>query len=82
MSDEPKKRPRGWIGWTALALFVLYPLSVGPVTWLAHTIDPNDNGTPYRLVVILYLPLGLVAAVTRTDDAFMRYISLFSDFRL
>ena len=31
MSDEPKKRPRAWIGWVAvLTLLVLYPLSMGP----------------------------------------------------
>jgi hypothetical protein len=27
MSDEPKKRSRGWIGWTLVALFVGYPVS-------------------------------------------------------
>jgi hypothetical protein len=30
MSDEPKKRSRKWIWWTVLALFVIYPLSMGP----------------------------------------------------
>ncbi len=38
MSDEPKKRSRVWIwasriAWMAMALIVLYPLSIGPVTW-------------------------------------------------
>ena len=33
MSDGPKKRRRAWIGWGLVLVFVLYPLSVGPVTW-------------------------------------------------
>jgi len=34
MSDEPKKRSRGpWILWALITLFVLYPLSIGPVSW-------------------------------------------------
>jgi hypothetical protein len=33
MSDEPKKRSRAWIGWTLIAAFALYPLSIGPATW-------------------------------------------------
>jgi hypothetical protein len=40
MSDEPKKRRRGWIGWALVALLVLYPISVFPVAlvgaWLKH----------------------------------------------
>jgi hypothetical protein len=34
MSDEPKKRSRRWIWWTAIGL--LYPLSIGPVTWVTR----------------------------------------------
>jgi hypothetical protein len=34
MSDEPKKRSRVWIGWVLLAVFVLYPLSIGPAFWI------------------------------------------------
>jgi hypothetical protein len=30
MSDEPKKRRRKWLGWTVLAILVLYPLSIFP----------------------------------------------------
>jgi hypothetical protein len=30
MSDEPKKRSRAWISWTALAVFLLYLLSAVP----------------------------------------------------
>lgn len=36
MSDEPRKRrSRGRIGWALLTLLVLYPLSIGPATWVA-----------------------------------------------
>jgi hypothetical protein len=34
MSDEPKKPPRRWVGWALLVVFVLYPLSMGPVSWM------------------------------------------------
>jgi hypothetical protein len=40
MSDEPKKRSRMLIWWVALTLFVLYPLSIGPVAWMAHGEAP------------------------------------------
>jgi hypothetical protein len=30
VSDDPKKRSRAWIGWTLIAVFVLYPRSIGP----------------------------------------------------
>ena len=36
MSDEPKRRPRAWIGWVTITLLVLYPLSMGPVGRIAH----------------------------------------------
>jgi hypothetical protein len=36
MSDEPKKRSRAWIWWTLVAVFVLYPLSIGPVAWVTR----------------------------------------------
>jgi hypothetical protein len=40
MSGEPKKRSRAWIWWTLFAAFVLYPLSIGPVAWVAHGEAP------------------------------------------
>ena len=33
MSDEPKKRSRGRGFRALITLFVLYPLSIGPVSW-------------------------------------------------
>jgi hypothetical protein len=54
MSDEPKKRSWKWIGWTALALFVLYPLSVGPVTVLVMRSGSESAMAAYSW---LYWPL-------------------------
>jgi hypothetical protein len=39
MSDEPKRRSRLWIAWTAIALFVVYPLSKAPVCYLVDRLD-------------------------------------------
>jgi hypothetical protein len=56
MSDEPKKRSRRWIGWTVLALLVLYPLSMGPADalcgWILEDLRPLDP---------VYHPLFLIA---------------------
>jgi|HubBroStandDraft_6_1064221.scaffolds.fasta_scaffold47472_4 hypothetical protein len=51
MSDEPTKQSRAWIGWIALCLFVLYPLSIGP----ADCILGRCSGHPQ-------ISLGLHAA--------------------
>jgi hypothetical protein len=51
MSDEPKKRSRGWIIWVLIAGLVLYPLSMPPVLKMA--IDHNHFG----VVSNLYLPI-------------------------
>jgi hypothetical protein len=39
MSVKAKKRSRPWI-WALIALFVLYPLSIGPAWWVASR-HPN-----------------------------------------
>ena len=39
MSDEQKKRPWVWIGWMVGLLFLLYPLSMGPVIRYAKRTD-------------------------------------------
>jgi hypothetical protein len=57
MSDEPKKRPRAWIGWTALVLFVLYPLSMGPVWWLDDHFGPWGSGIVSGPQFTAYAPL-------------------------
>jgi hypothetical protein len=45
MSDEPKKRSRAWIGWAAVVLFLLYPLSIGPAIWLVGEAFPERAQT-------------------------------------
>jgi hypothetical protein len=58
MSDEPKKRSRGWILWALFALLVLYPLALGPSMWLMYRMDDGDGkGTAYRAIRQAYAPL-------------------------
>jgi hypothetical protein len=47
-----------------------------------RTIDPSDNGWPYRVVVLIHLPLIVTAIATGTDQVLLRYVALFSDIRL
>jgi hypothetical protein len=79
MSDEPKKRSRAWIGWSAgLLLFVLYPLSIGPATWLVVNKRPQMLeawGTTYD-------PLLWVAHRSdMSSDLLNRYLGLWVDMR-
>jgi hypothetical protein len=53
MSDEPKKRSRAGIGWALVAIFVLYPLSMGPVLDFAGPIPGNRR----MRVQALYSPI-------------------------
>jgi hypothetical protein len=55
MSDEPKSaRSWGWVGWTPLAAFVLYPLSVRPALWMVLKTDHDSAKQIYEAV---YAPL-------------------------
>jgi hypothetical protein len=56
MSDEPKKRSRTWIWWTALALPLLYALSIGPAVWL-ELYGPVRGDTLRRFDEASYAPL-------------------------
>ncbi|HET6323109.1 MAG TPA: hypothetical protein VFG04_00300 [Planctomycetaceae bacterium] len=47
MSDRPKNRSRVWIGWAALVILILYPLSVGPVCWLIVVTGADWLGVVY-----------------------------------
>ncbi|HEV3301234.1 MAG TPA: hypothetical protein VG055_16405 [Planctomycetaceae bacterium] len=75
MSDEPRKRSRAWIGWTALTLFVLYPLSFGPVVRFREY-----NPVSFETMASIYLPLELA---TRKCEPLRRaldwYIKLWKD---
>jgi hypothetical protein len=57
MSDDPKKRSRGWIGRALLVILipVLYPLSTGPALWLAYKSGDPENWTRFAKV---YKPIG------------------------
>ncbi|HEV8003233.1 MAG TPA: hypothetical protein VGP63_25325 [Planctomycetaceae bacterium] len=77
MSDEPKKRSWVRTRWAALALFVLYPLSVGPAWGVVHAIDPKDNGCWGSVFGAIYSPLGFAAALTGTQWPLFRYMFLF-----
>jgi hypothetical protein len=70
MSDEPKKRSRAWIGWALLAAMVLYPLSLGPVCWLA----PQSSDETINKV---YAPIDWLRSRSETvDNAVVWYTRL------
>jgi hypothetical protein len=50
MSDEPKQRSQARIGWAALALLVVYPLSSGPALWAGANFEPNWIMETYSVV--------------------------------
>jgi hypothetical protein len=56
MSDEPKKRSRGWIGWALLAMFVLYPLSFGALVRFREY-----NPLSLKTTCAIYAPLDWAA---------------------
>jgi hypothetical protein len=77
MSDEPKKRPRAWIGWTLFALCFLYPLSLGPA--LAITIRENSDSARATYDAV-YQPLWRVCERCRPiNDALMWYCAWWDD---
>jgi hypothetical protein len=71
MSDEPKRRPRAWIGWAVAALIVLYPLSIGPILgYRIHRIH-------YRIFRTLYSPIMEAAQKNlQCREALQRYLRL------
>jgi hypothetical protein len=85
MSDEPKKRPRAWIGWKAWALIaavtpMAYVLSIGLAYWLSYRLDPTHAGWPTVILGFVYTP------ILEGSDYFVSakpilvwYVSLFVD---
>ena len=58
--DEVKQNKSHWAFWITVALlavFVLYPLSFGPVLWLAMRYEPLDG------MAIVYMPLAYLAGL-------------------
>jgi hypothetical protein len=75
MSDEPKKRSRGWIGWAVLAALVLYPLSMGPAWRCALTSE--DWPSNEDRVNTAYAPIcWLCERQEWAANAMRRYINL------
>jgi hypothetical protein len=74
MSDEPKKRKWKWIAWGAITLFVLYPLSVGPVSRLCAS---SDSQWAIRVFRIVYAPIDLACfLIPAAGDAYFWYVNL------
>jgi hypothetical protein len=70
MSDEPRKGSLAWIGWALLAVFVLYPLSMGPVCWFA----PESSE---RTIEKVYAPIDWLRWRSETvDNAVVWYLRL------
>jgi hypothetical protein len=76
MSDEPKKRSWKWTGWTALVLFVLWPLSIAPFGWLADTFDGGDGGWQ-DYVFVVYWPLYIAAKLVGLSEPWANYANCF-----
>jgi hypothetical protein len=63
MSDEPKKRPWGWIGWAGLAVAILYPVSWGPAALLESRQERSNE-----VFDTIYAPINWARANSRTID--------------
>ena len=78
MSDEPNKRSRAWIIWTALALLgvlALYPLSAGPLLWISNRTGLPRGGV--KAINTFYGPLIWLRSKSETaDKAFEWYFNL------
>jgi hypothetical protein len=73
MSDEPKKRSRRWVCWT-IALLILYPVSIGPASWLCAHSDSQWAAPIYHTT---YMPIDLARTLSPTvDKAFIWYEKL------
>jgi len=72
MSDKPKRRSRALFWWTALALFVLYPLSIAPFYWLADTFYGGDGGWQ-DWVGAIYWPLYILAKAIGLSEPWADY---------
>jgi hypothetical protein len=63
MSEGHHNRPRPWVWLTLVALLVLYPLSVGPVAWIAARAD---SPAIYAFARTLYSPLRALSSRSKT----------------
>ena len=67
--EEPRRRGRAaaWIVSMLVVVFVLYPLSVGPATFLVQRY-PNSPSAAITCYVAFYEPLWQVSVFTGTRD--------------
>jgi hypothetical protein len=56
MSDKPK-RPRRWILWTLLAVFVAYPLRAIPANLAVEWLRKHSQGDYSAVVDLIYAPV-------------------------
>jgi hypothetical protein len=80
MSDEPKNRSRAWIGWAALALLVLYPISSFPVCLARAYLESwgliSRGGHTEQAITTIYAPLSWVIEETAVGDSgVIRFLS-------
>jgi hypothetical protein len=76
VSDDPKKRSRAWIGWTLIAVFVLYPRSIGPAAGM-ECYSPLRGEKLNRFVSVTYAPLERLYKANRIlEKAVDRYVWL------
>ncbi|HWB12684.1 MAG TPA: hypothetical protein VG826_25890 [Pirellulales bacterium] len=71
--DENRRRRHAWAFWTAIILivvFVIYPLSLGPLAWLGKAV--GDPPWFEKAMYPLVLPLRLVPTPVR--DAILWWI--------
>jgi len=60
----------GWILWSCFIVFVIYPLSTGPVILILERLDVDSD-----LIEAIYAPLILVADTFEpVEDFFMWYL--------
>ncbi len=72
----PALKSNRWLTVSAvlIALLVLYPLSVGPVTWVTDSIDPS-HGTIWKASLYYRTPLRWIATKSDKFDWYARWIS-------
>ena len=72
MSDEPNKQRRwGWVGWAPVAVFVVYPLSVGPACWLSVKYDGAESSA--KVVETIYEPIDWICGKSESLHGALRW---------
>ena len=74
MSEEPEKRARLWPWlWVAIAIVLLYPVSSGPMTWLAVEFGLG------RWAYVIFEPVSRIAECNDTlESAYAWWMSQWS----